>query len=376
MGLIRLYLALSVLLHHCHFQNFKSPSHLDGGVSVILFFIISGFYITFVLNEKYFQLKNCVSIFYYGRMVRIFPLYLTVLLFCIVFFRSINQPSIFTDSLGLSLWARYSILLSNIVIFGQDLFNVIVEDVKNGSPITGELVEVLNNNGAINIQSNPVYVLIGQAWSLSIELYFYLLAPFIVRDKMRIALLLLASLFIRYILLDYGFPSVPYTIRFLPSVLLFFLMGSISYQIYKFIATKAYISKKIGSVFLLAFVVFVSSSVHLNTKFLPGADFDTITHWFLYISFALIMPFVFICSKNSKIDAFLGEFSFPVYVIHGLVLGYMVQPINDLTINGPLLVIVYSMFFSWLLIRAIIKPFENEKRRKFEALNINHGTSA
>jgi len=371
-GLIRLYLALSVLLHHCHFQNFKSPSHLDGGVSVILFFIISGFYIAFVLNEKYCDIKNGVSAFYYGRAVRIFPVYLIVLLFCIIFYRSINQPSIFTDQLGLSLKARYLILLSNVFIFGQDLFNVVVEDVKNGSPLSHKIVEALNDNGAINIQSNPVYVLIGQAWSLSIELYFYLLAPFVVRNKFRIALLLIASLFARYAVLDHGFPSVPYTIRFFPSVLSFFLIGSISYHIYK-IASKNYLhtSVYIGRMFLLIFVVFTAFSAPLNIKFMPGGNFDTIHHWLLYSSFALIIPFIFLYSKNSKIDGFLGEFSYPIYVVHGLVLGYMVQPINGLTINGPLLVITYSMFFSWLLICAIIKPLENAKHRRLDILSTN-----
>ncbi|AON56462.1 acyltransferase family protein [Herbaspirillum seropedicae] len=365
MGLIRLYLALSVLLHHCHFPGFGSPSHLDGGVAVILFYIISGFYITFILHEKYYRLENCLSAFYYGRLVRIFPLYLIVLLFCILFYRSINQPSIFTDSLGLSLEARGLIVLSNLVVFGQDLFNVVVEDIQNGSPITGKVAEILNDNGAIGIRSDPVYVLIGQAWSLAVELCFYLFAPFIVRSKARIVILLLASLCVRFALLGYGFPSVPYSIRFFPSVLLFFLMGGLGYHIYRGVsAWNLPLARKIGGFLLLVSGILVAATVHLSIKFLPGADFDTVRHWAVYVTLALAIPFVFLYSKDARIDAFLGEFSYPVYLIHGLVLGYMVQPIHGLTISGPLLVIAYSLFFSWLLICAVIRPSENAKNRK------------
>ncbi len=48
MGILRIFLALSVLMHHV-------PNHkiafLHAGVAVTAFFIISGFYMTLVINE-------------------------------------------------------------------------------------------------------------------------------------------------------------------------------------------------------------------------------------------------------------------------------------------------------------------------------------
>ena len=366
MGILRIYLAISVVLHHCQFRDFPTPTHMDGGVSVLLFFIISGFYITLILNEKYNKLSNPIQSFYMGRAIRIFPLYLTILLFAIIFFRSINQPSVFTDQLGLSNISRLGLVLSNIFIVGQDVFNIIVEDIRNGSPLSKPLMHILESQGAAQVASNPVYVLIGQAWSLSIELLFYLFAPFIVCSQKRVLILIIASALVRTALYFYGFSSVPYAIRFFPSVLVFFLLGSISYFIYRELNDRKIQLQQIGAGILAISVIFAVAAAHRNIGILNGADFDTPTHWALYIAITVSLPFLFSFTRESKIDNFIGEFSYPIYLVHGLVLGYMVQPIKNLTISGPMLVVGFSMFFSWLLIYTVVKPCNKIKTKQLQ----------
>lgn len=51
MGLIRLFLALSVVVHHLGSE--RPFWWVHAGVAVILFYMVSGFYMALVLNEKY-----------------------------------------------------------------------------------------------------------------------------------------------------------------------------------------------------------------------------------------------------------------------------------------------------------------------------------
>ena len=51
MGLIRALLAISVILAHS--ESFLGLSLVGGKVAVQAFFIISGFYMALILNEKY-----------------------------------------------------------------------------------------------------------------------------------------------------------------------------------------------------------------------------------------------------------------------------------------------------------------------------------
>ncbi len=53
MGVLRLFLALSVLLGHTRGHGFLGLSFLDRELALQTFFIISGFYMALVLNEKY-----------------------------------------------------------------------------------------------------------------------------------------------------------------------------------------------------------------------------------------------------------------------------------------------------------------------------------
>src|SRR4051794_7714631 len=70
MGLFRLLLAVAVVFAHT-----APPFGLKmtlGGNSVQAFYIVSGFLITYVLNERYI---GAIGSFYRARLLRIFPSY-------------------------------------------------------------------------------------------------------------------------------------------------------------------------------------------------------------------------------------------------------------------------------------------------------------
>ncbi|WP_299247270.1 acyltransferase family protein [uncultured Cytophaga sp.] len=133
-GLFRLFLALIVVMHHC--VDFLVIGH----AAVFIFFILSGYWIAKMYNEKYTYYINPYKVFIISRTLRLMPVYYLVLIISIivaVFYKSLltnvelNNPFFY---------------LTNLFIIGQ---------------------------------KNANYLLIGTGWSLDIELQFYLFAPFI-----------------------------------------------------------------------------------------------------------------------------------------------------------------------------------------------------
>jgi peptidoglycan/LPS O-acetylase OafA/YrhL len=86
--------------------------------------------------------------------------------------------------------------------------------------------------------TNPAlhsFIFVPQAWTLGLELMFYVIAPFLLRKRLRIiVLLILLSLLLRVIIYNYfGLQHDPWTYRFFPTEIAFFLCGNLSYRIFK-----------------------------------------------------------------------------------------------------------------------------------------------
>src|SRR5947209_17753171 len=82
MGILRMLLAISVLLLHTQDTQLFS---LAGDMAVPAFFIISGFYMALILNEKYIG-KHSYKVFITNRLLRLYPMYYitTFLMLCFV----------------------------------------------------------------------------------------------------------------------------------------------------------------------------------------------------------------------------------------------------------------------------------------------------
>ena len=74
MGLIRTLLAIAVVLNHI--PPYDGIHLIHGPLAVEAFFVISGFYMAFVLSERY---DGQVGSFYWARALRIFPMYWALL---------------------------------------------------------------------------------------------------------------------------------------------------------------------------------------------------------------------------------------------------------------------------------------------------------
>lgn len=291
MGLLRFLLALCVVVGHVGGAEFLKV--FSGSFAVEVFFAISGFYMALILDGKYKSAKN----FYFSRALRLFPVYFIVLFisFALLFF----VPRI--DFSTLSFASLFYVVFTNLTLIGQDI-SLFANFITNES---GFLDMAFAND--YTVAENPVhrYLLVDTSWSLSLELYFYLLAPFLVRfETKKLIMLMAVSLLAKAAFFLGGNLVGGWLFRFFPFEVFFFLFGVLTYKIgYIF---KGFNQKNIY-IFLILSLLFVG--------YVDEAVGKRVSYALVFL-FPLFIPTIFEAFKNSKFDNFLGELSYPVYLVH------------------------------------------------------------
>lgn len=357
MGTIRLILALSVVAAHA--GPILGLNFVGGEVAVQLFFIISGFYMAVILNEKYIGFGS-YKLFITNRLLKLFPSYWFILAL------SLLTPIIMALLIGsepYSALMRYKeyetdldsssfivLLLSNLFILGQDVIMFLK----------------LNSEGLFSFTSNFMdtnprvynFLFIPQAWSLSIELMFYLIAPFIVRNKAwKLVVLIVGSLLLRLYIYSIGLFHDPWTYRFFPTELAFFLTGALVYKIYFKLKGKQ-LNKTV-----INFVWAIIIGFIMTYEYIPGS---IVKQWLLYFVFSCAVPFIFIQTKNHKMDSNLGELSYPVYITHLLVVsivGLIGLPQGIVGLVTALITIGLSV----MIVAYLMNPIEKYRQNKVYA---------
>ena len=99
MGILRFILAASVVLWHSYNEGYSIDWLPFNSVAcVLLFFIISGFYMTLVLNEKYSLKQNVL--FWQNRFFRLWPSFIFATILIGIFahpdliFKTYNETSL------------------------------------------------------------------------------------------------------------------------------------------------------------------------------------------------------------------------------------------------------------------------------------------
>src|SRR5262249_17209688 len=127
MGTLRLFLAFSVLAWNLRPHGFERLTAMDGEIAIIAFFIISGFYRSRVISQKYSQLPNGRSRFFINRFLRILPLYFVATIFQHAVFSMDRVKTVFTSSLHYSLLTHVTLTFVNLLELGQDYWQTFVE---------------------------------------------------------------------------------------------------------------------------------------------------------------------------------------------------------------------------------------------------------
>lgn len=300
MGVIRLFLALVVAVGHYKYYHPSEPINfpplmtlgMNGGTAVMFFFVISGFLISFVLDEKYGTSARDTYRFYKSRFIRIYSLYWPLYIAAVVFF------------VGMAAWLSRPLIdnLLTFALFGSDWRLSFGSPTDSANPRWGHTALFMAGTT--------------QAWTLATEVTFYLIAPFVLRSMTAVLALFIMSLAIRLPLVHmFGFYEV-WVYYFFPSVLFFFLLGHLSRRFFQ----RFPIDPRIGALFLIPACTFSMLGVN--------KPFDSIWLYLSSFSFAAALPSVFALTKDSRWQNALGHLSYPVYLSHSaLLMFYSSTPI-------------------------------------------------
>ncbi len=328
MGLLRTLFAISVVFDHL--PSNKGDLLVGGRLAVQLFYVVSGFLISYVLTSTD-NYKDSLGKFYLNRALRLYPIYFVVAGLTLLA-HLFGSGAFFKFYEGLPNDASMFLILSNLFIFGQDwlmFFGIQHAD--------------LTFTGSFANSEVPLYqgLLVPQAWTLGVELTFYLVAPFIMHSPRRLFALLAASLLLRVGLIASGVGLTdPWTYRFFPTELALFLMGALSQRyllpLCQSLCQRLRYLPELATVCLLAYT-FVHTSIPINHNVRDGAT---------VLLFAFFLPMTFIFQSRYRFDRKIGELSYPIYICHMLVIMFLHRFGNGMDIDRPALFTALTVGFS------------------------------
>ena len=302
----------------------------DAHIAVILFFVISGFLITFLLLKEW-DLNKRISFkkFYFRRILRIWPLYYFVILLSYILIN--NSQSIKSYLLCLSIFPNVA------HIFGHGWFP---------SP---------------------------QIWSIGVEEQFYLLWPLFVtlvlHKKKKIISFLLLGLFLLLTFLPHGIAYL--NSRYFDSAFLENLERLFNFSNYNSIAIGCFIGvaywKNYNWVrFLNSNLVIIPLSITILCMWILNFKYSYFTNEIFSILFSL-MILGLVGNKTINIDnkifKFLGKISYGIYMYHWIVIDivsrFLVKGDNLLMYNFKLylMVVGITIFISFISYTFFEKKF-------------------
>ena len=357
-GLIRTLMAIAVLTAHAGPIFGLDITYLTGGqISVQIFYMISGFYMALVLNTKY-TFKNSYLTFIGNRFLRLYPSYIVVVAvtFLLFFlFRSWKGISI----IPFDSWKEYDLSLITIIFF---IFGSIVFIGQDWAMFFGVDPQSGNLLPAASFTSCelPAYkfLFVPQAWTLGLEITFYLIAPFIVRRKtFYIVLLAFASFLTKFVLNKYfGLARDPWSYRFFPGELTLFLLGALSYKFYCFLKIR---EKRYLNSYVCISVWAVIITILLFYRLLPHPKLPYRLYDSVCLLIPLALPFIFHVTKNLRYDKFIGELSYPIYISHLIVvLGLKALNIETVTSNIGIITLFVTIAAALGLLMFVDRPID------------------
>lgn len=328
---------------------------IGGAEAVQIFYVISGFSMSIILNEqkKYISVKN----FYLSRILKIYPTYYIVFLITIFTYAAHALTLNKTNELFSAFnqmpeqFIPVSILL-NITLIFQDTMPFLYASG--------------NRIGIVGMDEWPekvpfIYTMVlPQCWSIALEIYFYALCPFVIRNKIAILTLIGLSLFANIILIASDLIFVdPWSYRFFPSQLYLFLFGVVSHKYLYPKYLEIVEQRKIISVTLCgSTVVFILLNEAINF------DVRNLVNLFFVNIVALILPAFYHISRANSWDLRIGRLGYPAYLFQFVVYFLVVRLLNKVNIEGGFSVAIIAVIAT-LVVAYFFDNMVSSKTDKF-----------
>jgi peptidoglycan/LPS O-acetylase OafA/YrhL len=346
--MLRLMLAVSVIFDHSPLYSASSLILVGGALAVQSFFVVSGFYMGLVLDTRYSDPR----IFWSNRLIRLMPGY-WVALAAMALYLALVGGEFFAAWKQLPPMGAAALGLANLGLLGQDLC------------LFAKLDGSFFSFTAHYQQSHPPlhgFLVLPQAWSLCLELYFYLLAPFLAKMKSgTLACIMMASLAGRMLALHAGLDDDPWTYRFFPFELFLFLAGMLAYRRYKGI--QGLKARRFDLLALAALLLAILGLGQFPPLLLAGFS---LRDWAYLGGLSLALPHVFRLTKSLSWDRLLGELSYPMYLNHLLALGlaWKVHAFGTSPMDLTWLTIALSALMGLLVVWKLERPLDMYRSRR------------
>jgi peptidoglycan/LPS O-acetylase OafA/YrhL len=307
MGTLRFILAICVILAHTDYLGFHVA--VGGGTAVQCFYILSGFFMTMILTEKYNQ-KGQVGLYYENRFLRLFSVY-WIFLGINIALSVLNHFGSHTGTLSrwiaswhsLTLTDKVALIFSNVFMIGHDWVSLF--------QLGSHGIHLVPSFKAPNAYLSALFF-VPQAWTLGVEITFYIFAPFLVRRRWWVVAVIVAATFIlRADLVSHGYQTGIWNNGFFPSEAGMFLLGTLSYKAYAALKDKLHgpLAQGMAGVTLLTVIAFPLIGE-------DGPIFFTGPHILLFIVLTLGLPALFSVTGRLKWERNIGELSYPIYLSH------------------------------------------------------------
>lgn len=346
MGMLRILLALSVFMDHVPQSTFNnlSFSGFGGANAVEMFFVISGFYIAWILDKSYSTKLG----FYKNRALRLYPVYFIICLLVLV--RCAFLPNIRAELFSYPSPALILGTIANLTFFGSDWLTFLSLSASglHFGAFSDSFLQLRN------------MLLVPQSWSLGIEVAFYLLAPILCKAKTRTliacsVLMLAVRTFFAVLELTHN----AWTYRFFPFELPLFLLGILLYRMKSTKNPQLRFSG--GSVYSILIFFFLAFPIILEKL--------SISRFFQLALLFILVSIVILFAEENPWDRKLGELSYPIYMSHVLVIGSFAGLMSFLSERIPVIrslsnpgigvvaTLALTIVLSLILLR-VVKPIE------------------
>jgi len=315
---LRLISVLFVFVYHL------DSNYLENGyLGVDIFFVISGYIITNILIKD-LSIKE----FFIRRFKRLLPTLFLLSIVILYFTLKLNQ--------NISLEQIYKEALHSIFFISNYLFY---------SQSTDYFMQ--------NDLNETAYL---HTWSLSIEMQFYLIYPFILKKLINKKLILLYTLFfLAGLSLILSVYSNSYSSFYLFHNRAYeFLFGAITFLCMKEFKLKKIQYNTIIIIFIIFIGIFMSNINPLNNEIAKRLSIS--------LAFCLL---IYMCSNskenflNNKLTSYFGRASYSIYLIHYPMIIF-VGNIIERNFTWYFIIIIFTILLSILSYEFVEKPFRKK----------------